>query len=396
MRIVDATFQVSDAIWSKIQSGAYERVGGVVRDAHSKTVVAWLREVGSGNSLSSTLSTVGSVSSLLNLGVSVVGFSLVLQQLGKVQKSLKTMEAAIERLALKEEAQAYATFETAIELAQSALRSSKAKDRQSRADSAIGKFLEAESVFRQFAQIALERRSQVSGNYILILCLAYVSASRCYLELEDMDEALHHLCNGRATVHPLFEEYVNMMLTPSPAEFLHPSLAAEIDLTRLTRVYQWREPEVDENTIFQRLRTAVFAMGVAEEKNRKMRIGPILREAYREAKEKSNSASKGNTLTPAIEEVKPSLPESMDRIEEMIETSRRFDGYIAEVEQLKEDDVQFPEWQRATATISPPDEGYKLVYLIPSFSSEFDHFANEGVESEVVRATIKRRHDTLD
>ncbi len=69
MQIVEATFSVSDAIWSKIASGDYERVGGVVRDSQSKEIVAWLRETGTPQVLSNGLATIGAASSILSLGV---------------------------------------------------------------------------------------------------------------------------------------------------------------------------------------------------------------------------------------------------------------------------------------------------------------------------------------
>ena len=44
MGTVNATFQVPEYIAQGISNGAYERVGGVVRQKGSKKVVAWLRD----------------------------------------------------------------------------------------------------------------------------------------------------------------------------------------------------------------------------------------------------------------------------------------------------------------------------------------------------------------
>ena len=81
MGTVNATFQVPEYIAQGISKGAYERVGGVVREAGSKQVVAWLREASETAKpvLSSivSLSSVGAVASVLNLAVSTTGFIIV-------------------------------------------------------------------------------------------------------------------------------------------------------------------------------------------------------------------------------------------------------------------------------------------------------------------------------
>ena len=48
MTPLNVVFDLPAALANGLQNGAYERVGGVIRDSNSKQVVAWLREGGNG------------------------------------------------------------------------------------------------------------------------------------------------------------------------------------------------------------------------------------------------------------------------------------------------------------------------------------------------------------
>ena len=86
---LNVLFDVPAQVAQGLANGSLERVGGVVRDTSSKQVVMWLQEGGSGISKSiGTPSLAGGARaaaaanpllSTANLGVSVIGFALVLQ-----------------------------------------------------------------------------------------------------------------------------------------------------------------------------------------------------------------------------------------------------------------------------------------------------------------------------
>ena len=83
MNTVEATFVVPEWVTEGLKSQAYERVGGVIRDTQTKQIVAMLREVTPNLSQATTiLSQFGLVASILNLGVSVVGFAIVIKTFG--------------------------------------------------------------------------------------------------------------------------------------------------------------------------------------------------------------------------------------------------------------------------------------------------------------------------
>jgi hypothetical protein len=121
MTTVNATFHIPKHITQGISNGTYERVGGVIREANSKHVVAWLREAGeAGKILESVLQNVGAVSSILNLAVSTTGFIVVLKRLGIIEQQLQQAQVALQTFDYKIDLSFYANFRAALNLAMNA------------------------------------------------------------------------------------------------------------------------------------------------------------------------------------------------------------------------------------------------------------------------------------
>lgn len=98
METLTTTFVIPDWISSGLANGAYERMGGVIREARSKQVVAWLREgfTPEGNSLLPLeripiqgMLSITSAASILNLGVSVIGFAVIAHRLNDLEQRLQ-------------------------------------------------------------------------------------------------------------------------------------------------------------------------------------------------------------------------------------------------------------------------------------------------------------------
>ncbi|BBC24735.1 hypothetical protein [Pseudanabaena sp. ABRG5-3] len=73
------TFEVPAVIAQGLTDGIYERAGGVVREvAGKKPIFTWLRDVpnASVNNLP-TIADIASSASILNLGISVMGFAAI-------------------------------------------------------------------------------------------------------------------------------------------------------------------------------------------------------------------------------------------------------------------------------------------------------------------------------
>ncbi len=98
--------ELAQKIAAGLHSGAYELVGGVVRDAESKQVVAWLRQVGDISPAALPVHQIGTLAlqtlvastSLLALGVTVAGFALVTKRLDAIAKDLSTIRQTLERI----------------------------------------------------------------------------------------------------------------------------------------------------------------------------------------------------------------------------------------------------------------------------------------------------------
>ena len=105
---LNVVFDVPALVAQGLMNGSLERVGGVVRDSSNKQVVMWLQEGGSEVSkvltnppLAGGANALAAANALLataNLGVSVAGFAMVLQQLNRISDQIRTVEAKVDRI----------------------------------------------------------------------------------------------------------------------------------------------------------------------------------------------------------------------------------------------------------------------------------------------------------
>lgn len=112
--VLNVVFDVPPRVAQGLQNGSLVRQGGVVLDATTKQVVMWLREGGSEASkalamppLAGGMNALAAATPLLaaaNLGVSVAGFAMVLQQLNRISDQIRSVEAKVDRISHKEEA----------------------------------------------------------------------------------------------------------------------------------------------------------------------------------------------------------------------------------------------------------------------------------------------------
>ncbi len=100
---INVNFEIPKNIAERLFTGEYERVGGVIRHSKNGKVVMWMKETGisprsasflsNGSPLLSTLSMVGNVTSVLNLGATI-GFGVAtLKKLGDLETGLSEISA---------------------------------------------------------------------------------------------------------------------------------------------------------------------------------------------------------------------------------------------------------------------------------------------------------------
>jgi len=391
MSTVNATFHIPEHITQGISNKIYERVGGVVVKAGSKQVVTWLREAQeTGQTVLSnilSLSSVGAVSSILNLAVSTMGFIIVLKRLGVIEQQLEQAQEVLKTIDYKIDLSFYANFRAALDLAINAFTMTNSETRKMSAMQAINRFLEAEQHYTKLTDIEIGNGSQVADGYLSTLCLAYVTEVRCYLELEEIDTARRRLQEGAAILRPRFEKYINTLLTSNPAAYLHPSLKEQVGLKRLTKVYQWLDPGLDETDVFEMQRENLFKLaqnpeewtnslpqairiskggtatptnvfnGLAKQSKKFMEALPSM------SKMKAGSPE---AVTPSPEtEAYGRLPAMMELIERLVEDDNRLAMYESEVGTIHRLGMGFQEW-RQLAPSSTQGNGTDLIYITVS------------------------------
>jgi tetratricopeptide (TPR) repeat protein len=197
---------------------------------------------------------VATAASMLSLGVSAIGFVVISKRLKELEKRLEKAQEYLEKIDKKIDLGFYANFRAALDLAMNAFTMSKGDNRRSSALGAINRFLEAEHIYTDLADKELTVNSQIGDEYLLTLCLAYIAEARCHLELEEFDTAARRFQEGKNQINARIEKYVDLLLTDNPLMYLHPKLKGKTDFSRLTRIYQWKDPSLTENSVFELMR----------------------------------------------------------------------------------------------------------------------------------------------
>lgn len=414
---VTATFVLADWMVKGLADGTFERVGGIIRDVGTKQVVAWLREtaaepsqlsastnsptnllnlVFSGINLVGSMTNaavsgkrlaevnqrlggieqqvgniqqsmqqvqgvlqVASAASVLSLGVSVMGFALINQRLNELEQRLKQTEELLKKIDRKIDIGYYANFKAALGLAVNAFTMNRRENRESMAIQAINRFLEAQHIYTDYTDKELEQGSQIADEYLLTLSLAYVSEARCHLELGEHETALSRFQEGAKVVRSRIQKYVDLLLTSNPAMYLQPQFKEQIDLRRLTRIYQWINPALDENSVFELQRENLFQ--IAQNSNKWVDSLPSAILDRVEVTSGWFGPSQDDLKREAITR----LPQVLEVIESMIETNRRFEAYQAEIKAISQLGISFHDWLKLTPSEAKPD-GAELMYIIPS------------------------------
>lgn len=253
------------------------------------------------------------------------------------------------------------------------------ENRKASAMQAINRFLEAEQHYMHLADTELNQGSQVADEYLSTLTLAHVTEARCYLELEELATAHRRLQEGVAVIRQRTERLVNTLLTSNPAAYLHPSLKDQIDLHRLTRVYQWLSPELDEATVFEAQRENLFKLAqrpqewlnslpaviqVPKEGNLATKFIGTLQSLPKKMPGRKVATEESSKDREA--QVYERLPDTLELIEFMIESERRFEAYGMEIQLIRELGMRFKEWAELAPPAATQGDDSGLMCIIPA------------------------------
>lgn len=399
MAPISVLFDLPTQIAQGLADGSMIRNGGVIQNQAGK-VVMWLKETGGMPGVSpsmlgsvdptgilrlglqgvdtavtqSKLTALGaqvtqlqnlamltSATSILTLGVSVAGFAIISKKIKHLEGRLKDVQKTLDEVDEKIDLGFYSNFRAALDLAGNAFTMSDQANRRSSALQAIDRFLEAEHVYADLTDKELERKSQIGDEYLLTLCFAYIAETRCYLELGEYDTALRRFQEGKEQVHTRIEKYIDLLLTDDPLMYLHPDLKEDVDLPRLTRIYQWKDPLATEHSVFESMRENLRFLDGASRFNlsewSKALPASILEQ---------NKIKRGFTgiKDEGRKEILKNLPKAVSEMEEMIETNQRFESYEYEIKLLAKTKVPFSKWLSLKPTETAP-EGSNLIFIAP-------------------------------
>ena len=391
MPSVDVTFDLPAKIITGLSDGTFVRNGGVIQDKLGR-VVMWLREtpgldvqpIPEPTSLASqSLSFIGATSAL-TLGVSILGFAVIHNKIKALEGRLQEVQKGLEIIDQKIDLSFYANFRAALDLARNSFSMSDKENRHNSALQAINRFLEAEHVYTDLLEQELDKGSSVCGDYILTLCLAYLAEVRCYLELGEYETALRRFQESYPQISQYVSSYVDILLTDSPVIYLHPSLKDSISLSRLTKIYQWKDASLNENEVFEIIRPSLFGpIGSSFEEKVKALPSAVI-EPWRVKKgfwgvsEEQNG--QGRKAAASLRRVKKGLwgvsdegmkavferlPHAVGEMERMIETFGRFSSYKYELALVSKTPVTFRQWEGLKPKQLNPGNA-ELMYIVPA------------------------------
>lgn len=122
--------------------------------------------------------------------------------------------------------------------------------------------------------------------------------------------------------------------------YLHPDLKGQMDLYRLTKIYQWKDSDFTESSVFEMLRNSKpMELGLEIMLDNWISSLPSsiiesksVKRGFRGIKEKSRKA------------IIQKLPEIAEEMESMIETSYRFSAYELEIKAVNRLGISFHHW----------------------------------------------------
>lgn len=236
---INVLFDVPVLVAQGLMNGSLERVGGVVRDSSSKQVVMWLQEGGSevSNSLANpplagganALAAANPLLATANLGVSVAGFAMVLQQLNRISDQIRAVEAKVHRISHKLDDQALAQLKAGINACQNAVELNDPTLRIQMAGQALTTLHAARQFFNQQVVRSAGKAEAASAEYVGLAFVALAAEVQTYLQLDEGEKAARTLAQGLDELLPGLTQLMNAVLDCT-CHYLKPEFAGEVDL----------------------------------------------------------------------------------------------------------------------------------------------------------------------
>jgi tetratricopeptide (TPR) repeat protein len=203
---------------------------------------------------------------LANLGLSAIGFAVVISKLNQIDSRIQNLQASISEIKNKIDREIknkidrsiFAKTKSAIEVAEIALKMSSSSGRRRLVSEVIQPLLEAEHYYQAaWDSDWNEGNCILSREYILILSLVYVTETKCYLELEEYEMALKRLAEAEEILKPRIRKYVKLLFE-DPSGYLH-SACQGVRLSSILEILKYVTAESNVDKLFdEHVRTAIF------------------------------------------------------------------------------------------------------------------------------------------
>jgi hypothetical protein len=277
---LSVVFQIPDAVRIGLETGALERVGGVVRDRATKHIVVWLRDGGMQQASSllpnpihailhlaqagvtvwdgnRTRQAIGVVSQqvaqltqltatgqMVNLAMSAMTFGRILHSVKALSDQIKTLEKAISQEFNRDRAN---RFYVALEAARDLFALPNAQQNEVTARSAIDGLLEArQNLLEDFKMVMAKpperERLKLAEALLLQAIHAQISRIRCYWAMGHRDWAVQRLGEELPMFRQHVERVIRAYMQDEPVRYFERGIDAA-DLEQFFVVQQWLRGE---------------------------------------------------------------------------------------------------------------------------------------------------------
>ncbi len=188
MSFKNVTFGIPENIQQGLSSGIYERFGGIIRNSSNKQIVAHLKETSTGIDQGiSHLAQIGSISSILNVGISIIGFSLVLSKLNQIEQKIDQILSSIEEVSLKIDWGYRSKFINATKKLQRILMTGGSTNKEFALNQIAHDFGETHEIFKNY--YLNDGNSITAPEYFYTSVFSGVGQAIAHLELNELNEA---------------------------------------------------------------------------------------------------------------------------------------------------------------------------------------------------------------
>ena len=349
---LNVVFDVPAAVLSGLTNGSLERVGGVIRDASSKQVVMWLQEGGTQVSRSvgtpplasgaRGIAAANPILSAANLGVSVAGFTLVLQQLNRISDQIRVVEAKVDRVSDKLDDQVLARLKAGINACQNAVEQENPALRIQLVGQAMMTLHEARQYFNQQVVRSAGKADSASSYYVTLAFVAVAAEAQTHLQLDDSAKAARVIREGLEALRPGLTQLMNAILNHS-CHYLRPEFASSVDLDLILWLHNGlrrmqRDPNemvacLTASELFNSFRTKISKVFTSHEEWHGQ-IPQVIVDTSDVPDWWLGPINQGADKDKRFKLVKQEVPMGLNRIVAMVEAYDRLTGQVLQLEEM--------------------------------------------------------------